>query len=274
MAQVFGRMQVAGHVIWATQFAESVTVSGSGKGGPPKPKTHSFSYSVSLAIALCEGEITGVGRIWADGVEIAKDDLNMQVYFGTRDQLPDPKMEAVEGAGKVPAYRGTAYIVLEDLQLEAFGNRVPQFTFEVTRPSQLGLFDAADDLAHGIRGVAMMPGSGEYALATTPVSYNHGVGQSQMANINTPSGKADFATSLERMVDELPNCASTSLIVSWFGDDLRCGECTIRPKVEQARMTGRKCHGRWRARHVPAPMWWRGMARTARSMAARLRMHR
>ncbi len=240
VAQVYGRMQVAGHVIWATQFAESVTVSGGGKGGPPKPKSRSFSYSVSLAIALCEGEITGVGRIWADGVEIAKDDLNMHVYFGTRDQLPDPKMEAVEGAGKVPAYRGTAYIVLEDLQLEAFGNRVPQFAFEVTRPSQPGLFDAVDDLAHGIRGVAMMPGSGEYALATTPVSYNHGVGQSQMANINTPSGKADFTTSLERMVDELPNCASTSLIVSWFGDDLRCGECTIRPKVEQGAYDGQE----------------------------------
>ena len=233
VAQVYGRMQVAGHVIWATQFAEAVTVSGGGKGGPPKPKTRSYSYSVSLAIALCEGEITGVGRIWADGEEVSKDDLNMQVYHGTRDQLPDPKMEAVEGAGRVPAYRGTAYIVLEDLQLEIFGNRVPQFTFEVTRPSQPGLFDAEDDLAHGIQGVAMMPGSGEYALASTPVSYNFGVGQSQLANVNTPSGKADFLTSVERLVDELPNCASTSLIVSWFGSDLRCGACDIRPKVEQ-----------------------------------------
>ena len=238
VAQVYGRMQVAGHVIWATQFSESVTVSGGGKGRPPRPKTRSYSYSVSLAIALCEGEISSVGRVWADGVEIAPSRLNMVVYHGTRDQLPDPKMEAVEGAGQVPAYRGTAYVVFEDVDLEQFGNRVPQFTFEVTRPSQPGLFDAEDDIAHGVRGVAMLPGSGEYALATTQVSYDFGAGKTKLANINTPSGKSDMLTSLDRLVDELPNCQSTSLIVSWFGDDLRCGSCSIKPKIEQSEYDG------------------------------------
>ncbi|MDQ2089132.1 baseplate multidomain protein megatron [Marimonas arenosa] len=257
VAQVYGRMQVAGHVIWATQFAESVNVSGGGKGGPPKPKTRSYSYSVSLAIALCDGEISSVGRVWADGVEISKDDLNMVVYRGTRDQLPDPKMEAVEGAGQVPAYRGTAYVVFEDLQLERFGNRVPQFAFEVTRPSQPDLFDAEDNLAHGVRGVALLPGSGEYALATTPVGYSQGIGKTEMANINTPASKPDFLVSLERMRDELPNCRSTSLIVSWFGDDLRCGECTIKPKVDQTEFDG-------------AEMPWHvsGLARTAAEVVA------
>ncbi|WP_306006225.1 baseplate multidomain protein megatron [Aquicoccus porphyridii] len=238
IAQVYGRMQVAGHVIWATQFSESVTVTGGGKGAPRQPERRDYSYSVSLAIALCEGEISGVGRVWADGTEIAPDDLNMRVYPGTRDQLPDPKMEAVEGAGQVPAYRGTAYVVIEDLQLGAFGNRVPQFTFEVMRAAQPGLSDADEDMAHGIRAVAMMPGSGEYALATTPVHFSHGIGKSALANVNTPAGKADFAVSVERLGMELPNCGSTSLIVSWFGDDLRCGECTIRPKVEQAEFDG------------------------------------
>ena len=28
-----------------------------------------------------------------------------------------------------------------------------------------------------------------------------------------------------------------SLVVAWFGDDLRCGTCTIRPKVEAATRT-------------------------------------
>ncbi len=238
VAQVFGRMQVSGHVIWATRFSESVTVTGGGKGATRQPERREFSYSVSLAIALCEGEITGVGRVWADGTEIAPDDLNMRVHRGTRDQLPDAKMEAVEGAGQVPAYRGTAYVVIEDLQLGAFGNRVPQFTFEVMRPAQPGGGDADEDMAHGIRAVAMMPGSGEYALATTPVHFSHGLGKSTLANVNTPAGKTDFAVSVERLGIEVPNCGSTSLIVSWFGDDLRCGDCTIRPKVEQAEFDG------------------------------------
>jgi hypothetical protein len=233
VAQVFGRMRVAGHVIWATEFAETVTTTGGGKGAPARPATSQFSYSVSLAIALCEGVISGVGRVWADGVEVDPESLGMRVYRGTAEQMPDPKMEAVEGTGQVPAYRGTAYVVLEELGLERFGNRVPQFEFEVMRPSQAHLEDGAEDMAHAVQAVAMMPGSGEYTLATTPVRYDYGVGQAALANVNTPAGKADFRVATERMVTELPNLKASSLIVSWFGDDLRCGACKLRPKVEQ-----------------------------------------
>ena len=93
-------------------------MSGGGKGGPTQPVTKEFSYSVSLAIALCGGEITRVGRIWVDGDEISPNDLNMRVYVGSADQQPDSLMEATEGVGQVPAYRGTAYVVLEYIQLQ------------------------------------------------------------------------------------------------------------------------------------------------------------
>jgi hypothetical protein len=39
IAQLYGRMRIAGQVIWATDFVETTTVSGGGKGGPSKPKT-------------------------------------------------------------------------------------------------------------------------------------------------------------------------------------------------------------------------------------------
>ncbi len=235
IAQVYGRMRVAGQIIWATEFREDVNVSraGGGKGAPKAPKVRQFSYSVSVALALCEGEISHVGRVWADGTEVARDSLTMRVYTGTRDQLPDPRIEAVEGAGTVPAYRGTAYVVIEDLELGDFGNRVPQFTFEVTRPSQADQDPAGLDPVRSVRAVALLPGSGEYTLATTPVRMNFGPGSSALANVNTPSGKSDFATALTNMTGELPQCSSTSLVVSWFGDDLRCGDCKLRPKVEQ-----------------------------------------
>ncbi len=234
--QVWGRMRVGGQVIWATEFTEHVRkqkVSGGGGKGSPRSETtvKSYSYSVSLALALCEGEITGVNRVWADGAEIAARDLDMRVYTGSRDQAPDPKMEAVEGAGMVPAYRGTAYVVIEDLMLERFGNRVPQFSFEVTRPE---LADTAD-VPGAIRGVAMIPGTGEYALATRPVYLNYGGGAQGAVNLNTPAESPDFLVSLNQLRDELPACRAASLVVSWFGDDLRCGECSIRPKVEQAK---------------------------------------
>ncbi len=233
VGQVWGRMRVSGQVIWASRFLERARTSGGGgKGAPSTPKVTEYSYSVSLAVALCEGEITRVGRVWADGVEIARDDVTMRVYRGSEDQLPDPKMEAVEGTGRVPAYRGIAYVVFEDLELGPFGNRVPQFSFEVLRPAQGPGIDAVPDLVRGIRGVAMIPGTGEYALATTPVHLSHGPGENVSANIHSPAGKTDFAVSLEMLAEELPGCGSVSLVVSWFGDDLRCGECRLKPKVE------------------------------------------
>jgi hypothetical protein len=227
--QVYGRMRVGGHIIWATQFKEHVSKSGGGKGLSRQPTIKEYSYSVSLAVALCEGEITSVNRVWADGAEVSIHDLNMVVYPGSRDQMPDAKMEAVEGAGLVPAYRGTAYVVFEDLDLGRFGNRVPQFSFEVTRPVQ----DAPEDVPFNIRAVAMIPGTGEYSLATEPVSLDGGAGNADVVNVNSPTDRPDFVTSLKHLQDEVPDCGAASLVVSWFGSDLRCGDCVIQPKVEQ-----------------------------------------
>ncbi len=241
---VWGRMRIAGQVIWSSRFLESVSTSGGGKGAP-KPKVTEYSYSVSVAIALGEGEITRVGRIWADGAEISPQDVTMRVYAGTQTQLPDPKIEAVEGMGEAPAYRGIAYVVFEDLALAPFGNRVPQFSFEVIRPAQGAGVGGVPDLTSGIRGVAMIPGTGEYALATTPVHYAKGPGQNVSANVSGPGAATDFAASLRMLDEELPNCGSVSLVVSWFGDDLRCGSCSIRPKVEGTASEGQGMA--WRA---------------------------
>lgn len=236
--QLYGRMRLAGHVIWASQFQEVTNVTGGGKGGPATPKTTEYSYTVSLAIALCEGEITGVGRIWADGEEIAPDDLNMRVYRGQPGQQPDPTIEAIEGADRVPAYRGTAYVVMENLPLAQFGNRVPQFSFEVMRPEQLDVPGSEHAPAFGVQGVALIPGTGEYALATTPVHYADGPGNRWSANVNSPAAKSDFSVALENLTEELPRLEAASLVVSWFGSDLRCGACRLRPKVEDPDIDG------------------------------------
>ena len=239
VTQTYGRMRIGGEVIWATQFQETVTTSGGGKGQPSKPKTRTYSYSVSLAIAVCEGEITRIGRIWADGLEIPRDSVNLRVYTGSESQLPDSKIEAVQGAGNAPSYRGIAYVVFEDLQLEAFGNRVPQFSFEVVRAAQSDNDDpGAKSLGKLVNAVALMPGTGEYALATTPVHFQEDIGTFKSSNVNSPSGKADFSTAIEQLSEEAPACQSVSLIVSWFGSDLRCGSCELKPKVEQTANDG------------------------------------
>ena len=228
--RVYGRMRVAGQVIWATRFREeSRTSRGSGKGGGPKVKA--YSYTVSLAIALCEGEIARVGRVWADGNEIAKGDLAMDVHRGTEDQGPDPKMEAIEGVGAVPAYRGLAYVVISDLDLGAYGNRVPQLTFEVLRP-EFGANPPAP--VDAVRAVAMVPGTGEYGLSTRQLNVETGPGEMRPANVSTARAIPDFVAAMDDLTEELPNVGSVSLVVSWFGSDLRCSACRIVPKVENS----------------------------------------
>ncbi|KJZ20322.1 baseplate multidomain protein megatron [Loktanella sp. S4079] len=226
LQQVYGRMRVPGQVIWASDFEESSKTSGGGKGAPSGPEVTSYSYSVSLAVALCEGQISRIGRIWADGVEISQSDLNMRLYTGTLDQQPDPKIAAIEGLENTPAYRGTAYVVFEDLGLAKFGNRVPQLTFEVMRPG-------ADELGDLVTGVALIPGTGEYGLATSQVHMSPSYGEHVAVNTNSPMGGSDFTVSMNALQEEVPACGSVVMVVSWFGDDLRCGSCSIKPKVEQ-----------------------------------------
>ena len=59
----------------------------------------------------------------------------MRLYRGEADQPPDPLIEAKQGAGNAPAYRGLAYAVFERLPLDSFGNRIPILQFEVLKPT-------------------------------------------------------------------------------------------------------------------------------------------
>lgn len=235
--RIWGQMRVPGHIIWATPLEEVSESSGGGKG--TAPKVTEISYRMSVAIALCEGAILGVGRVWADGEEISPDDLNMRVYQGGENQLPDPCIQAHEGDA-APAYRGTAYVVMEDLSLERWGNRLPQFGFEVTRATAHG-----HGLARDVAAVAMIPGTGEYSLATTAVNYEIDESESYAANRATPLAPTDFSASMDILGRELPNVGSVSLVVSWFGDDLRVGHCSLRPKVESKGHDGAQMP--WRA---------------------------
>lgn len=243
LPRVWGRYRVGGQVIWSTRFRESRDRRSSGKGGGRKSTVIEYSYSVSLAIALCEGPVLCIGRIWADGNEISPASLTFRLYDGSEDQLPDPLVEAVEGAGNAGAYRGVAYVVIEDLDLGRFGNRVPQFSFEVVRKA--GSADDISGLADAVRGVALIPGTGEYALATTPVTMDGRPGTRRKANVHTIAGKSDLSVSLSQLRGELPRVGAVSLVVSWFADDLRCGRARVRPLVEQQSIDGRNMP--WRA---------------------------
>jgi hypothetical protein len=261
LPRVFGRMRVAGVLIWSSRFLESVsTESVGGKGGRRgQQSVRTYGYSISLAVALCEGEILRVGRIWADGQPLAQDGVTWRLHKGSEDQLPDPLIAAVEGPENAPAYRGTAYVVFEDLDLGPFGNRIPQLNFEVFRRPKVESPTVPRSPALDIRGVALVPGTGEYALAAEPVTVERGRGDTIVANVHNDRGIPDLVASLDQLEVELPNCEAVSLVVSWFTDDLRIAECSLYPAVEQSSQDG-----------DPLPWTVSGVGRSAARVVSRL----
>lgn len=223
-----GRYRVGGNIIWATDFREEVdedTQSGGKGGGGGEVTTVTYRYYASFALAIGEGVIPNIGRVWADGKPMELSRVTWRYYPGSESQTPDPYIQGRMGAENTPAYRGVAYLVFEDLLLEKYGNRIPQINVEVIRPI------AESDTAEGmLRAVTMIPGSGEFVYSTQEIKRKGASGVSE--NVNAAEGRADFLESLDLLLASAPYLESVSLVVSWFGSDLRCGNCLIQPGVE------------------------------------------
>lgn len=152
---VYGTFPVSGNIIWLENNElreEKETQSQGGKGGGGGVQTTTYTYYATFAVSLCEGPIGGIRRIWANGKNIytatenitpdqvlgglqldGSGDGSFTIYYGTETQAPDPRIEADRGTA--PAWRGTAYIVMEGLELSDYGNRIPQLEVEVVQPS-------------------------------------------------------------------------------------------------------------------------------------------
>jgi len=148
IARIWGARRIEGApIFWANPLTE-IKRRRKTKGG----KYNDYSYFGDWAVAAACHEISGVTRIWFDkhlvydatgsgpitaltsnsGFVLSE---HIRFYLGTETQDADPYMlasvEAAQGAGTCPAYRGTAYVMFEQIPLEKFGNRIPQVTLEV-----------------------------------------------------------------------------------------------------------------------------------------------
>jgi len=138
--RAYGKIGIYGNIFWIEnnkikETSKKVRQGGKGIGGGGA-STKTYTYSATFAIGLCEGPIAAIGRIWigsklfydAKSNDIASIILSnkiaegFELYLGTEDQLPDPRMQATLGGANTPAYRGLAYIVFYDLPLADYGN--------------------------------------------------------------------------------------------------------------------------------------------------------
>lgn len=170
----YGRMRVAGSIIWATDLVEHSETQGGGKGSP---SVTTYTYSASFAVALASRPILGIGRIWADGRLLRGEagDLKvggtLRIHTGAGDQGTDPLLAASAAVDRCPAYRGLAYAVFEDLDLAEFYNRVPNLTFEVIADETFDLGTLVGDVLDDAEAAVALEGvagwSCEGSLAET-----------------------------------------------------------------------------------------------------------
>jgi hypothetical protein len=164
--RIYGKVRLAGEVIWTPGIREQqTTIAGGGKGKRRQPDQVQYSYYASWAVRFCKGRADGqpvvIKKIWFDtklvfdGSELpppppesvqvgwievpgelifTQATLNasqLKFYYGAPEQLPDPVIEADKGAGMVSAHRGHVYARFVDVKLDDFGARIPNVTAEL-----------------------------------------------------------------------------------------------------------------------------------------------
>ena len=90
-------------------------------------------------------------------------------------------------------------------------------------------------LETNLKSVCLIPGAGEFVYSTVPITDS--TNNPFVINQNTSLGKADVLVALDQLQQRFPNLQNITVVVGWFGNDQRLGNCTIQPGVEQATRT-------------------------------------
>ncbi len=158
-------VRMAGNVIWSSGLIETSHKEKSGGKGGPTVKTTVYSYSVNMAVGICDAQrkpISAIRKVWANAKLIysapgesgsvvpdpvsAKVWAELVVHDGSFTQMPDSLLEGAIGVGDVPAYRGTAYVVIWGLQLADYGNRIPNLEFLVEADEFISVDEVLEDI--------------------------------------------------------------------------------------------------------------------------------
>lgn len=130
--EVIGTTRISGNVIYYDDFTahEHREETKSGKGGRTTQTNITYTYTVAVIFGLCEGEITGIGKVWRGKEVYYYPDSNIELtaFLGSASQQP---WSYVTGAHpeKAMAYPGLAYMAgVIDM---GNGATLPNFNFEV-----------------------------------------------------------------------------------------------------------------------------------------------
>lgn len=132
---IYGRTRVAGNLIWYGDFTtiehKTMTQQGGKGGGGVTQEDIKYTYEAAVMLALCEGEISGVGRIWRDKEKFdSLAQLRLTLMRGGDEQPLWTHLAQAKHTGQALNYSGTAYLCSPNYELTKSA-QIYQHNFEV-----------------------------------------------------------------------------------------------------------------------------------------------
>lgn len=111
--EILGTTRVSPNIIYYDDFTahEHKKSQKAGKGGRSKTTTITYTYTVATIMALCEGPISGIGKIWKDKnlYTYPNEDIGLTLFPGTADQKPWAYVSG-KHPNKALSYQNLAYM--------------------------------------------------------------------------------------------------------------------------------------------------------------------
>ncbi len=246
---VFGEVLIAGNIIWTSEIRKiensSLVPSFVFDFINFKPlndlKNEGQIYKIDLIIAICEGEVDDLTAFYINGKQVKMEDYKIRFYSGNQNQKPD-RLISNEKKEFAIGFRGLCYVAIEDFNLSDFGNSLPKFEFFIKRMNFAKLENGIKKLKNEIKGVNLMPGSGEFVYETSintvcdsifldPTTLKP-MGKITHSNNNTGKEVSDVIVALNQLKEDLPSLEWVSLVVTWFCDGIDIAHCSVFPAVE------------------------------------------
>lgn len=162
-------MRLAGNMVWTSGLIEHRHK----KGGFLTPKVVTYTYTCHRADLICErtiaeGPAKDLLKLYANGkvifdlallvgspsIQLDSDGRPMAktytrankthslfesitIYLGSYEQLPDPNIEAIKGAGQTEPYRGSVYAMIYKFELDTWGGQNPNLEWKIQTDADL-----------------------------------------------------------------------------------------------------------------------------------------
>lgn len=223
--EILGTTRISPNVIYYDDFTahEHRSSQKSGKGGGSRTTTITYTYTVAVILALCEGQISGIGKMWKDKslYQYPNGDIGLTLFDGKEDQQP-----WAYTAGKHPdkalAYSGLAYMA-GVIDLGDSGS-MPSYNFEV-KGKLLETGDGIDvNPADYILYVLNKIGLGGIEIDGIE-NYRQYCKEADML-ISTPSDKLD-AKAAREIINDIANI--TNAYIFWSNNRLKIVPRADRP---------------------------------------------